>query len=221
MTRGRRRLVHRRRSGTTVLELVVALVVTGAIAAAGAAAFRQTIDRRTQLLTRSTETERAAAVRGLLREWLSSATLAWPPDATGLRFSTTAVTPLGGPGEPLRLYIDDDDATSERGLTLERRATPQRAATRREIDAAITAMTVEYLDGDTQRWTGGDDASDTRPLAVRVTFPASDPRDDLGGRSDERLRHLPLTIVLSGTPAPALPLESAPVTSPRGQERAP
>lgn len=189
-------VANRRRAGTTVLELVVALVVTGAIALAGSAAFRQTIDRRTQLMTRSTDTERSAAVRALVREWLSAGTLTWPQDTNGVTFTTTAVTPVGGPGVPLRLFIDNDANTPERGLTLEFRATPERAETRREIDADIMAMTVEYLDADTRRWTNGDDASPTRPLAVRVTFPKLDAP---GADADDRLRHLPLTVILSST----------------------
>lgn len=177
--------------GTTVLELVVALVVTGAVAAAGAAAFRTSIDRRTQLMTRSTDTERSAAVRALLREWISTGTIAWPPSSTGLAFTTTAVTPAGASGTPLRLFIDDDAGTPEQGLTLEFRASSERPLERREIDAGIVAMTVEYLDADTRTWSTADEASATRPLAVRLTFPAT-----ATGDGDDRLRRLPLTIVL-------------------------
>jgi len=179
----------RRRAGTTVLELVVALVVTGAVAAAGAAAFRSSIDRRAQLMTRSTDTERSAAVRALLREWISAGTVTWPPSATGLAFTTNAVNPAGVPGIPLRLFIDEDAGTPEQGLTLEFRPSPERPVDRREIDADIMAMTVEYLDADTRTWSTADGASAARPMAVRLTFSAA-------GDGDDRLRRLPLTIVL-------------------------
>jgi hypothetical protein len=187
--RPQRRSERRRRAGTTVLELVVALVVTGAVAAAGAAAFRSSIDRRAQLMTGSTDTERSAAVRALLREWISTGTVSWPPSATGLAFTTNAVTPAGAPGIPLRLFIDEDAGTPEQGLTLEFRPSPERPVERREIDAAITAMIVEYLDADTRTWSTADGASAVRPLGVRLTFSAA-------GDGDDRLRRLPLTIAL-------------------------
>jgi type II secretory pathway pseudopilin PulG len=196
--RHQRRIEPRRRAGTTVLELVVALVVTGAVAAAGAAAFRTSIDRRTQLVTRASDTERAAAMRALLGEWLSSGTVTWPPRANGLAFTTTAVNPAGAPGLPLRLFIDDDAGTPEQGLTLEFRVSPERPVERREIDADIMAMSVEYLDADTRTWRTADGAAAARPLAVRLTFSATEAGDD-------RLRRLPLTIVLphASEPRPA------------------
>ena len=199
----------RRRSGTTVLELLVALVVTGAVAAAGAAAFRQTIERRSQLLTRSANTERAAAARALLREWLAAGTVTWPPGSSGLSFTTTAATPAGAAGVPLRLYVDDDARTPEEGLTLEFRPSPQKALTRREIDASIQAMTVEYLDADARAWRTAESVSATRPLAVRLTFPTATPRAAQTLADDDRLRLVPLTIVLPTAGASAaLPVGS-------------
>ena len=143
--------MSRPRAGTTVLELVVALVVTGAVAAAGAAAFRQAIDRRGQLLTSSTSTERASALRAMLREWLSAGTLVWPSGPSSLSFTTTAPTPIGVAGAPVRLYIDDDPATPEQGICLETRATASTLAVRRELDAGITYMLVETARPDTPR----------------------------------------------------------------------
>ncbi len=194
----------RMRAGTTVLELVVALVVTGAVAAAGAAAFRQTIDRRTQLLTSSTPTERAAASRALLREWISTATIVWPPSGTGLDFITTARTPIGTPGAPLRLYVDDDPGTIEQGLTLEYRSPVSSTVRRREIDGTITGMVVEYLDASTRQWTTGADSPGVRPLAVRLSFPFENAGSPEYVVSD-RLRALPLTIVMPADESPVGP----------------
>jgi type II secretory pathway pseudopilin PulG len=184
---------HARRPGTTVLELVVALVITGAVAAAGAAAFRQTIDRRTQLLTRSSDTERAAAMRSLLREWLGAATLMWPQRTSGVSFTTTAAIPGVSPGVPLRLYIDDDATTPEVGLTLEYLPSPEQPARRREIDAGISAMTVEYFDSDTRRWLLSDTPPSRRATGVRLAFPGQ------AGATADRLHELPLTIVFPTT----------------------
>ena len=204
--------MSRPRAGTTVLELVVALVVTGAVAAAGAAAFRQAIDRRGQLLTSSTSTERASALRAMLREWLSAGTLVWPSGPSSLSFTTTAPTPIGVAGAPVRLYIDDDPATPEQGICLETRATASTVAVRRELDAGITYMLVEYLDADTRQWVLGADASAGRPLAVRLTFPPSAPNGEPSAATD-RLLALPLTVVfpVAGEPLPARPSTDAPM----------
>jgi type II secretory pathway pseudopilin PulG len=72
------------RRGTTVLELVVALVITAAVAAAGASAFRQVVDRRVTVVAATRSTERAAALRATLREWIGTASLDPETPARGL-----------------------------------------------------------------------------------------------------------------------------------------
>lgn len=212
----------RARRGTTIVELVVALVITASVAAAGAATFGQLIDRREQLLAAATHTERAAALRALLREWIVAGTVELPSTTQQIRalpaprvatatdheliFATNALTPAGFPGVRVRLYVDEDPETVERGLTIEYRPRPSADHVRRELDPAIRRMVVEYLDADAGRWVTADDAVAIRPVAVRVTFPPTE-------GNEARLRQLPLTFPIGATeprPSPAAPVENAP-----------
>jgi prepilin-type N-terminal cleavage/methylation domain-containing protein len=60
------------RRGMTLMELVVALVITGMMAAMGAATFSSIIDHRRIILTSTGELERASALRDQLRTWMRS-----------------------------------------------------------------------------------------------------------------------------------------------------
>lgn len=206
-----------RRSGTTLLELAVALTITAALGAIGAAAFRQVIAQRDLVREATVSTERAAAVRALLRGWVQSGDVE-PPSMTrsingmtimhrrepvlDARTRALAVTPARPTGDELylstwaaelpthsyariRLFVDDDPDTPERGLTMEYRSSSEDPWFRRQLDPAIIAMTVEYLDEQRARWTSATAARNTRPVAVRIMFThASD---------DTRLWRLPLT----------------------------
>lgn len=59
--------------GFTLLELVVALAVSGAALAAGGAAFATLVDRRTQFNDAAMRDERALAARRQLVQWISGA----------------------------------------------------------------------------------------------------------------------------------------------------
>ncbi len=65
----------RARSGMTLLELVVGVVITGLTAAAGAAAFGSIVDRRQTVVSATIEVERAAALREMLRGWIAAGTV--------------------------------------------------------------------------------------------------------------------------------------------------
>ena len=60
------------RAGMTLMELIVGIVITAAVATVGAAAFASIIDHRRVILTASTEVERASALREMLRSWIAS-----------------------------------------------------------------------------------------------------------------------------------------------------
>lgn len=68
-------MTMRTRSGMTLMELVIALVVTAVMATAGTVAFTSIIDHRRVIQEATLETERVAALRELLRSWLGSATI--------------------------------------------------------------------------------------------------------------------------------------------------
>lgn len=181
------------RRGTTMLELVVALVITAAVAAVGALAFRQVVDRRITVVEATRSTERAAALRTTLREWISTAsldTLIAPPGE--LHIITNARTPTGTPGARVRLYIDTDPETPTRGLCATFRATGGAAQRTQELDGTMTALRVEYLDRATGQWVGEPALLAGRPRAVRLTLPPDD--------TQAPLWQLPLTLVVDSLP---------------------
>lgn len=115
----------RRRSGFTLVELVVAVAITGAVAAMGYGAFATLIDRRTAIREAMAETERTAALRKLLDEWLTRGTIQALPDPDLTRRQNDPlmlVTETAAPGmgfrTALKLGIDEDPTTPARGLTL-------------------------------------------------------------------------------------------------------
>src|SRR3954463_8160242 len=61
--------------GMTLMELVVAIALTGMMAAAGAATFASIIDHRRVIRESTVETERAAALRELVRTWIAAGNL--------------------------------------------------------------------------------------------------------------------------------------------------
>jgi prepilin-type N-terminal cleavage/methylation domain-containing protein len=65
----------RKRQGMTLMELVVGVVLVGVMASIGAAAFQSIIDHRRTIVEASVETERASALREMLRSWINSASI--------------------------------------------------------------------------------------------------------------------------------------------------
>lgn len=63
------------RRGMTLMELVVALAITGMMAAMGAATFSSIIDHRRIILSSTGEMERASALRDQIRTWMLSGTV--------------------------------------------------------------------------------------------------------------------------------------------------
>ncbi len=62
----------RARRGMTLMELTIALVITGLMAAAGASTFATIIDHQRDIVRATAATERAAALRGTIHSWLVS-----------------------------------------------------------------------------------------------------------------------------------------------------
>ncbi|MEO7999840.1 MAG: prepilin-type N-terminal cleavage/methylation domain-containing protein [Gemmatimonadaceae bacterium] len=63
------------RRGVTLMELIVALTITGFMAALGTATFTSIIDNRHIIRESTAPTERAAALRETIRQWLLPATI--------------------------------------------------------------------------------------------------------------------------------------------------
>ena len=147
------------RRGLTVLELLVAMVILAAATTAGYAAFSSLVDGRERAAARGREGLEPAVLRLRLTEWLRGAHLlsggGGPPfrgldgeyeglpDAQ-LAILTNAQTPLGSGETMLRLYVDRDEGTLERGLTAEFSSWPDRRTMRVELDSTIGGLGLEF-----------------------------------------------------------------------------
>jgi type II secretory pathway pseudopilin PulG len=197
----------------TLMELVVAIAITGMMAAAGAATFSSIIDHRRVIKESTVETERAAALRELVRTWIaagnlqiqqgggprglrSSARISANPGMTGgvtaaattgdeLTLTTSAMSPTTSATTRIRLFVDGDDNTPEHGLTIEYQGSNASPLERRQLDSTIGVMTVEYLDNRTGRWYAASQAATIQPTAVKFSFEAAE------GDSIPRILQLP------------------------------
>ncbi|HEX6060225.1 MAG TPA: prepilin-type N-terminal cleavage/methylation domain-containing protein [Gemmatimonadaceae bacterium] len=148
------------RRGLTLLELTVALTVTATAAAAGWGALATLVDHRRRAHEATAEVERAAAVRRALVAWLEGAHA--PAEGAGppfeltdrsfrgrpddeLQLLTSAGTPLGEGAVGVRLFVDRDHRTPERGLTAEFTDRGRGRITRLELDSSVVALEVRCL----------------------------------------------------------------------------
>jgi prepilin-type N-terminal cleavage/methylation domain-containing protein len=155
-----------------------------------AAALRETI--RSWVVNGTPRIQLGGGPRGLTRGAASGSAAAntlggmnaaavTPAQATGDDFTvtTSAITPAMTPNLTIRLYIDGDANTPEKGLTIEYQPTPQSPLLRRMLDSTIDTLRVEYLDGRTHRWFAASQAATlTSMTAIRLTLipnPASPP----------------------------------------------
>lgn len=194
------------RRGMTLMELMVAVSITGMMTAAGYGAFASIIDHRRALRDATVRLERAAALRETIDGWLATGRIVQQlggvpggganggrtstnpgPDMIGqqsnvassavsagqdeeVSFTTTALTPALAPNTRVRLYIDADENTPERGLAIEYQTGTLAQMRRMELDSTITEMTVEFLDNATQQWNRPSEGLGRQRAAVRLTF---------------------------------------------------
>ena len=183
------------RRGMTLMELLVGLALTGVMAAVGAAAFGSIIDHRRVIRESTVEMERAAALREMLHTWLASGTVliqqggvptlrggvsnaisaiqvisAAAASGDELFFVTTAPNPAMAQSLRMRLFIDADEGTPETGLTVEYQTNAQSPLQRRQLEPAVGALKVEFLDQRTNRWRPSTEAATIQPIAVRVAL---------------------------------------------------
>jgi len=179
----------------TLMELLVGLALTGAMATMGAAAFGSIIDHRRVIKESTVEMERAAALREQLRNWIGSGTVLIQQGggprlgtssasvmrgspviasavASGdeLTVNTTAPNPAGTPQARMRFFVDGDDGTPERGLTVEYQSSNQTPLQRMQLEPSIGTLKVEFLDQRTNRWRAASEAATIQPIAVRVAL---------------------------------------------------
>ena len=183
------------RRGMTLMELVVAIALTGMMAAAGAATFASIIDHRRVIRESTVATERAAALRELLRTWIVSSSIqiqqgggprglsspartAPRANAMGsvtaavaagdeLTFTTSALTPTPSSNTRVRLFVDADPNTTETGLTIEYQGSNQAPMKRMQLDSTVGLLAIEYLDNRTGRWVEAAQVATVQPIAMR------------------------------------------------------
>jgi prepilin-type N-terminal cleavage/methylation domain-containing protein len=202
----------------TLIELMVGLVIMALIAGAGYGAVSTITDHRDSADTMLATRQREAALRSSIRGWLVGVHLpagergfalqgtdaVWQklPDDE-LSFLTRAPTPLGGGEAIVRLYVDRDPRTPERGLTAEFRPVESPAAVLRlELDQRVTGLDVRYLSGvllgadreaRSWRWYPSWISTAALPAAARVTLSGAAGPDSLPS-----LLVLPMLVAFGG-----------------------
>jgi hypothetical protein len=176
----------------TLLELLVGLTVTGLTLTAGFGALGMLGERRERLEAATGAVARAAGVRAGIAAWIGGARLvaeeggpnfrgldgirAGTPD-DDLTFLTTATTPLGVGESIVRLYVDRDTATAERGLTAVFAEWRGAGVVRLELDSTVVGLDVRFLSGVLGRraWLPSWVSSSLLPAAVEVRLLAQAP----------------------------------------------
>jgi type II secretory pathway pseudopilin PulG len=181
----------------TLLELVVGLAVTGLALAAGYAAFASVIDHRQRAEAATAAIARESAVRQTLASWLAGARLTVEESGpvfqgvdgvhgshadAELTLMTTAPTPLGVGNTVVRLFIDRDEETPERGLVAELSEWRGAARERVEIEPLAAGLEIRYLSGihAERQWLASWVSSSVLPAGIEVRLQAAHP-DTLPG----------------------------------------
>lgn len=193
------------RQGMTLLELVVALTITGIAVSVGYAAFATALDHRARAEAVLAEDLRAANLRRMLGEWLAGArlTLEEGPGFRGLDGSygmgpvaeaddmltilTTAPTPIAAAQVVLSLRIDRDSLTPATGLVADLRPWPSGVGKTVELSAEVHGLDIRYFSiplGD-RGWLGSWVSKSLLPSGIEVT---------LSGDSLAPLLRLPLLV---------------------------
>jgi type II secretory pathway pseudopilin PulG len=176
----------------TLLELIVGITVTGLALTAGFGALGMVGDRRARLEASMNAVAHAATLRADLAAWVGDARLVADeggPNFRGLdgvrghipdddlTFLTTAPTPLGTGETIVRLYIDRDSATAERGLTAVFAEWRGVSLTRVELDTSVVGLDIRYLSGVLGRraWLPSWISSTLLPAGVELRLIAATP----------------------------------------------
>ena len=201
----------------TLLELVVGVTITGMALTAGFGALATLNDRRERLDAAVGADAQAAALRAELAAWVGGARLVAEEGAPNFRgldgvgrgegghmpdddltLLTTAATPLGSGEAIVRLYVDRDSTTPERGLTAAfaawGSAVPR--VVRVQLDPRVASLDVRYLSGVLGRrtWLPSWVSSSLLPAGVELRLAPAAP-DTLPS-----LLRLPIVVPLRGGP---------------------
>lgn len=180
----------RARRGLTLIEVMVALAISGIAISAGYTALGTLIDRRGAVDDLTADVTRAWTVRNTLASWVGEARANAPgafraldarhgdiPD-DDFTFVTTARTPLGDGETAIRLRVARDSAGEPLGLVAD---LAEWRGTRRMtvvVDSAVAGLDVRFRSGFVRRgeWLTSWISSTLLPNAVEIRLvpPASD-----------------------------------------------
>ena len=182
-----------RRVGLTILELMFGLTVVALVASIGTATLSLFGDKDKHRREDLEELTREVAVRRTITTWLEAAhasvgsvsgsangafqltdTKRGGRDADVLLFTTSAPTSLGTGETTVRLYVDDDEATPEVGLTAELTSWPGGPAAHLQLDSSITAMNVRCLTSllGARRWVASWVSTSVVPQGIEIRLQA-------------------------------------------------
>ena len=181
------------RRGFTLMEVLVGLIVSALALSAGFATLAFLADREEPVDTVSAVALRGATTRSLLIGWLSEARLqayrrgpvfqGYDAEERGtasdeLNFPTRARTPLGVGITMVRLFIDRDEQTPQRGLVAELTERVSDEPRFVEIIPEAGALEISYLmpiEGSTGEWMPTWVDNRRLPKAIRLTLTAAAP----------------------------------------------
>lgn len=180
------------RPGMTLLELIVGLAIVGMATSTGYAAYATAADQRERAGVVVAEAQREAALRQVIVSWLRGARLTIEeggPSFNGLdgthdghpddelRFLTSVPASPDGGEAIVRLYIDRDEDTDQRGLVAD--VAEWRGTTRERVELAPAAIGLEirYLSGapGNARWLPSWISTSVLPRGVELTVSAAAP----------------------------------------------
>jgi prepilin-type N-terminal cleavage/methylation domain-containing protein len=174
-----------RRAGFTLVEVLVGLTVAALALTAGFTALAFVGDRAKDAELATMVALEGATSRQLLVDWLAGARLESPnragnfqgldgedlgKDSDELVFPTTAATQLQVRNAVVRLFIDEDDETVERGLVAELTERVQDEPRRVELAPQAASIQLRYLpDGeDAVEWLDSWQARNRLPRAIEL-----------------------------------------------------
>jgi prepilin-type N-terminal cleavage/methylation domain-containing protein len=145
-------------AGFTLVELIVSITITGAVLSAGFAGFGAILDRRNAAAQVLDQVNRSAGERELLRSWIEAARVPHQGEPAfagldalygkvpddGLTFLTSAATELDGVATVVRLEVDRNERTAERGLVAHLTSWPAGERRTLEIDARVSGLELRY-----------------------------------------------------------------------------
>jgi prepilin-type N-terminal cleavage/methylation domain-containing protein len=195
------------RGGFTLVEVLVGLTVAGLALTAGFTALAFVNDRSAEAERASVEALEGSAPREMLADWLAGARLQASnragvfdgidgedqgKDSDELTFPTTARTPLGVRNAVVRLFIDEDDETPERGLVAEMRERLQDDVRRVELVPQAATLQIRYLPNtpDAVEWLDNWQGQGELPRAIVLTL------TPVSGDSLPLMLRLPLRVTL-------------------------